>query len=330
MEFPNYEKINNLKQLIHNSLTPLINNDYVLLDVPNHRNIGDNLIWKGEKEFLKTIPFKEKYSCNHYTFEKKYISEKDVILMHGGGNFGDIYPSAQNFRLKVLELFPNNKIIFLPQTIFFKNKEILKTQSIKLKEHKNLYICVRDKKSQKLLSEFGIVDNVLLLPDMAFCLDLRNFIDENKKNKSLYLKRTDSEFNTELDEGKILNFLGRDKIIDIKDWPSYSNNLKINRWLVRRDVYKSKLSKLLIKIPLIKRAINPEYGMNSKGNLEKYIISGITFINGYDNICTTRLHGFILSILLNKEVAIVDNSYGKNKEYFDTWLSDFEKIKFIK
>ena len=58
MEFVNKDRINKLKLLIEKELTPLIDGDYALIDVPNYRNIGDNLIWKGELDFLNTIPFK--------------------------------------------------------------------------------------------------------------------------------------------------------------------------------------------------------------------------------------------------------------------------------
>jgi len=51
----NRDKILSYRDLIKKKLIPLINADYVLLDVPNHRNIGDNLIWEGELRFLENI-----------------------------------------------------------------------------------------------------------------------------------------------------------------------------------------------------------------------------------------------------------------------------------
>lgn len=49
----NNEKIQNLRRIISEALTPLIVGDYVLLDVPNHCNIGDNLIWEGRITVFK-------------------------------------------------------------------------------------------------------------------------------------------------------------------------------------------------------------------------------------------------------------------------------------
>ena len=51
----NRDKILSYRDLIKKKLIPLINADYVLLDVPNHPNIGDNLIWEGELRFLEKV-----------------------------------------------------------------------------------------------------------------------------------------------------------------------------------------------------------------------------------------------------------------------------------
>ncbi len=47
----NTKKIQKLKDLIIQNLTPIINSDYALIDIPDHDNIGDNLIWEGELSF---------------------------------------------------------------------------------------------------------------------------------------------------------------------------------------------------------------------------------------------------------------------------------------
>jgi len=53
-----------------------------------------------------------------------------------------------------------------------------------------------------------------------------------------------------------------------------------------------------------------------------YIVSKVA---KFDSIHTSRLHGFILANLLNKEVHLIDNSYGKNKRYFQTWMKKSKK-----
>ena len=52
------DKITQLRQEIDRQLRPLITNDYVLLNLPYHGNIGDTLIWQGEIDYLSTFPYK--------------------------------------------------------------------------------------------------------------------------------------------------------------------------------------------------------------------------------------------------------------------------------
>jgi exopolysaccharide biosynthesis predicted pyruvyltransferase EpsI len=331
MDFPNFEKINKLKTLISDTLSPLIDNDYVLLEVPNYRNIGDNLIWEGELEFLKRIPFKCLYSSNPNTFKSKNVSKDVIILLQGGGNFGDIYTETQQFRLDIIEQFPNNKIIIFPQTIYYQNNENLKEHAQILNKHNNLYICARDHVSRDLLFEYGIKERVLLLPDMAFFIDMRSHFSTVIKNKSLYMKRVDSELNLSFDEQIIFDFLNskKAKVIEIKDWPSYSSIPILNIIIEKFDAVERRLSSLLVKIPVLNKLVSDEFGLNSNKSRVNYISQGVQFINSYDSICTTRLHGFILAVLLNRSVGILDNSYGKNSNFYNSWLSDFEKVTLI-
>ncbi|CAA0282372.1 Exopolysaccharide biosynthesis protein [Acinetobacter baumannii] len=56
----------------------------------------------------------------------------------------------------------------------------------------------------------------------------------------------------------------------------------------------------------------------------------INFINQYDTIYTTRLHGCILAVLLGKNIYLMDNNYGKNTRFFNEWLQDYENIMLYK
>lgn len=63
----------------------------------------------------------------------------------------------------------------------------------------------------------------------------------------------------------------------------------------------------------------------------KYLIrSGVKLINSHTDIYTTRLHACILSLLLDKEkIVFFDNSYGKNRNFYETWLKDCENVRMV-
>ncbi len=121
----NVYNIQLLRNIIYEKLDCLITNDYCLLDFPNHHNIGDHLIWQGELDFLKRLPYKCTYTSSFSFFDAKRIKENDIILLHGGGNFGDLYRPLQIFRLDVIDKFPNNRVIFFPQTVFYADDSLL-------------------------------------------------------------------------------------------------------------------------------------------------------------------------------------------------------------
>lgn len=73
-----------LRKKIQASLTLLITNDYVLLDLPYYNNIGDTLIWEGTKEFLKTLPYKCLYYASKDSFRYRKLPSEAIILLSGG------------------------------------------------------------------------------------------------------------------------------------------------------------------------------------------------------------------------------------------------------
>ena len=72
------------------------------------------------------------YTCEIDTYSPGILEAylvNGIILLQGGGNFGDLWQAHQSFRERVIQDFPHKKIIQLPQSIFFSEEQILKTIS---------------------------------------------------------------------------------------------------------------------------------------------------------------------------------------------------------
>lgn len=325
----NQASLDKLKNLIYTSLDPLIQSDYCLLDIPDHKNIGDNLIWSGELEYLKRLPYKMLYSANWIYCQFPKIPAGKTILLHGGGNFGDLWRHHQEFRLKVISQFKQSKIILFPQTVYYKDVEVLKRDAAVFNEHPDLTIGARDSVTYDILKKYFYKNTILLLPDMAFCLDLTKDIRTQPTNKVLLMERTDKELQQKIDLQNLLAPEDKGKQLQVRDWPGHNNSNFVESFTNAVDQFDIKVSKRLIKVPFINRLIDPRHGMKPRNARANYIQSGIDFINKYDSVYTTRLHGYILSVLLNKQVYVMDNSYGKNSSFFNTWMKDFERSSFI-
>ncbi len=330
----NRRQIQQLRDLIYSSLDPLIDDDYCLLDVPNHINVGDQLIWQGEKDYLKRLPFNILYEASLNYFSYKKIPKKGIILLHGGGNFGDLWSGPPSFRRKIIEIYKDRKIIIFPQTVFYKNDTNLKNDALVYSQHPNLTICVRDAVSYQIIKHNFPKNNVLLLPDMAFCSDYSKFILDGEVNNVLYLERLDVELNEK--KKYLLNTIYKieaKRNVVVGDWPTFEYDKKNNENFlykvanyIKYNFEKTALP-ILHKIPGI---IDPVYGFSKRDLKAEYIKDGIKFINQFDTIYTTRLHGAILSILLAKKVKIIDNTYGKNGNFYNAWLSDLEEVEMMK
>lgn len=285
--------------------------DVIFIDFPFHHNVGDLLILAG------TIKFFENYSINikmhlsanniNYNLIKKNITDNTTILCHGGGNFGDIYSLHQELRESILREFPRNRIIILPQTAFFSNQDNMSKSKEIFRSHNNLIMFARDKVTYDMFKNF--TDNTYLMPDMAH--ELYGILPKSLvSKKTLYFLRKDVEQNPiqhQIEEEiKNSDCFDWDIIITKSDkrvtsiiWKLIGLNNRVKSKSLNELIFKIWYKHTLI---LVTRA--------SK------------IFSSYENVVTSRLHGHILSCLLDIPSSLVDNSYGKNKAYYEVWTKD--------
>lgn len=308
-------KVQELRQIINQQLLPLINNDYIYVDLPYYENLGDTLIWEGTLNFMKQIPFKCLYSTNFEYYKRPTLDKNVVIVLQGGGNWGDLWVVHHEFRKRVIMDFPENPIVVLPQSVFYQDKANLKKDIEFYNFYPNITICVRDKKSYDILSD-NLNNQIRLVPDMAFFVNTSSYkLKSVVNNRILFAKRNDKEIRDDMD----LSILPANA--EIHDWPTlevfpeYQKKLeKICRFFCKIDNLFSINTVSYVTDWYWKHVIRP-YNVKT----------AIRFVDNYSVIYSTRLHISILAILLNKELYVLDNNYSKTKNYFDTWLSD---IKF--
>jgi len=316
-----FEKISELRQIINQQLLPLINSDYVYLELPYYENIGDTLIWEGTRQFLMQIKLKCLYSASLSTYYNHNISKDTLILLQGGGNFGDLWEQHHNFRKKIIAENPNNRVIIFPQTVWYENSENIKKDEIFFAQHVNVTMCARDKVSYSFMEEHFPKNTIFLVPDMAFFIDFEKYGQINNKatGKILYAKRLDKELKTNTQP----NFIPQN--VEIHDWPTIEFLAKKYECI---NYIVEGLNRLenIMEIKQFKRLID---FLRVHYYRPQYIKDCVNFINQYDTIYSTRLHIAIASAMMGKTVHLMDNSYGKNFSFYDTWLTDMENVEKI-
>lgn len=306
------EKIRRLSGVIRRDLSPLIDRDYWLLEVPYYANVGDALIWQGELDFLSGLHHRSKGMLSYSSRRTPQPHAGDLVLFQGGGNFGDLWKEPQEYRKRIMLANPSCKYVVFPQTVHYEDTDNLRRDAEFFAEY-DCTICARDVKSQKILAG-NFKNRVLLLPDMAFCIDMSKWDRESSAEKPLVLKRNDREL---LSSPELEAELQRSDV-DICDWPTMSG-----------DGWVDKAKSVIGSRP---RTIGRLYDWYMNNVYRPYQIrSGVRLLNSHTDIYTTRLHACILALLLGKEnVVFFDNSYGKNSGFYDTWLSDCANVRMVR
>ena len=143
-----------------------------LLDFPDHANVGDSAIWLGERIALARAGLQPSYLCSMTTLDAAELRAAvgdGVIFLHGGGNFGDLYPAHQAFRERVAREFPDNPIVQLPQSVNFRRRAAAERARSVLNAHRDFTLLVRDRHSIDVASCL-FERQPLLTPDAAFVL----------------------------------------------------------------------------------------------------------------------------------------------------------------
>lgn len=310
--------MNSLKYKLMSLLEIIPQGEHIIFaDYPVYFNIGDLLIFQGSENFFRdnNIIIDDRFSLK----EKSQLSKKTVgdrtIVLQGGGNFGDLYPWHQSFREQIVRQFPDNKIVLLPQTIHFSDNAKAKESAAIFRSHKNLHICVRDEQSYKFAVDF-LSDKIYLLPDMAHWLYESSPFKPAKpgaKKGTLWLIRGDKEQPQASNVSELPINTG-DFQGDWNDLQKFSAPF-LEQW-------SSKFHRVAGMTPV--RVLRP-WKMYLP-MVRSIIEANVDFFSKYERVVTSRLHGHILGALLDKEIVLIDNSYGKNSRYYECWTKALPNV----
>jgi pyruvyl transferase EpsO len=287
----------------HDVLLPLLAGRPVhFLDIPFHGNVGDLLIMLGTIRFLQKHSLPIARLGTYFNYSPAWAKPGDVIVLHGGGNFGDIYGPFQAFRERVIAALPNNRIVIFPQSMHFSDKAKFQQCCELMSRHQDLHICVRDTESEKMARQ--MTPHVYLLPDMAHQLwpIARPCAPSHP---ILQLRRRDGEARSSTKH--VGNTFDWDDLIG-KNWTFFLSQI------AERSMYHAN------RFGLNKPFANLE-GRLWIAQSERFVQRAVRLFASHERVESDRLHAHILSCLLSIPNQIDDNSYGKNSRYIATWTS---------
>lgn len=277
-----------------------------LVDYPNHANVGDSAIWLGEIEFLSRRKASPVYVCDKETYRPAHMAEclgpDGLILLHGGGNLGDLWTDHQELREKVVSDFPDHSIVQFPQTIYFRRPANLDRARAVFDRHPRLTLLCRDRQSLEVARrEFRAPAQ--LCPDMAFSLSSLPARLQPCRDV-LWLARTDEESG-----GASIPDLPAS--VDVADWIEEQPTPTCKRnWELTGSLWKEPDRWAQLLGPLME---------NFDELARERLRRGCDLLSRGRRVITDRLHGHILCLLLRISHVLIDNSYGKLDGFYQTW-----------
>ncbi len=299
--FARYRIRKNLAKILRSSR--FLDANILLLNVPSHGNLGDHLISLAEKQLLKDITGSEPFTIStgqlYYGFDivQNFIRPQQTLVITGGGYLGSVWPEEERRICRILTSFPDNKILIMPQTIFYENeheaKRLLEYAQHCYQSHKNLHLCLREIESYKEAMETLLLPEkmISLQPDAALYLNLSEPID--KRHGVILCLRNDKEL--------------------LKGQGQELKNEFIERIKEKYDC---------TFLDTLKPYAIPQEKEDSE------IQQFATTFKRAKLVVTDRLHGMIYAAITGTPVIAFDNTTHKIRNVYSAWMSSFKHVKF--
>jgi pyruvyl transferase EpsO len=303
-----------LKARLHAILDDLLPRDarVALLDYPDSENVGDNAIWLGELRWLHESGRTLVYACARDDYNphevRRRLGSDGVVLIHGGGNFGDLYPVHDELRFRILQDFPDHKIIQLPQTINYRDAGAAGKAARAFASHPDVTLIVRDEPSvdraERLL---GV--QAILCPDMAFGLGaLRR---REPVQEVTWLARRDKE--------RVGPVPRQGEGVEAVDWLDTKANtfgFRLARQINTPLAASAGSSRVAAR--LVQTSVRANYQRLAEGRLT----FGMRMISTGRVLVTDRLHAHILAVLAGIPNVLVSDRYGKTRDVHYAWTRE--------
>ena len=282
-----------------------IDRPFLLIDTPEHGNIGDQAIALAEQRLLSCWFGDESYfeitasQVDGYEGEFAKLSPMNqVVLIHGGGFLGALWPNEEYRFRRILEAFSDHKVVVFPQTVTFDSvseggQEFLDDSRRIYMAHPDLTIFCRERRTLTFMQGAFPEVRAELVPDVV--LSLETSLTNERRSGILLCMRSDIE--RALDDAQAAKLAEATK----RMFPGVS--AKWTDTVVPRQ------------ISMNRRA------QEVSGKLREFSQAQL--------VITDRLHGMVFAAITGTPCIALNNGNGKVGAVYE-WISDLPYIFFAK
>lgn len=294
-----------------------------LLDFPSHMNVGDGMIWAGERAYLQSLGIRVRYTCDIERYSPialKKMLPAGAILLHGGGNLGDVWPKFQAFRERVVRDFPDRKIIQLPQTLYYDSPVRAQESDRIFGNHADLTVMLRDENSIQRAEKLLPSVRKVFVRDMA--LGWSPDVPTSDMSRGvLVLARRDTE--AKGSTASLAKPLSGIADVEVADWGL--KGLDRAKWKATKIPGRiARQNGVLLNSRQTAKLQAHSYERMLRMNLQ----AGVQEFSNRRLIITDRLHAHVLASLMEIPHVVLDNSYGKVSSIYDNYTHQFPSARF--
>lgn len=275
------------------------------LGIPTNTNMGDlaqyYLIRKWYSEAYpdyRIVSFSSRAILAHggrfLNILETIIKEDDYIVFQSGYDTHDLGGCEDEMHQKVIEKFPNQKMVMMPQTVFFRNPERKRKAEISYNQAKRLLFLARDEISYGTACEMFPQLAVRLFPDIVTTL-IGKYRYKSPREGILLCLRDDGE-----------KYYGKEEMDGLEE------ALSLMTYVMQTDTTKRGITnKKLIK------------------NIERYLSKELEVYSHYQLVITDRYHGTIFSLIAGTPVIILQTNDHKVTSGLDWFKERYSEAIFL-
>lgn len=309
-----------------------------ILDAPNQRNVGDTLIWLGELAYLRQLGYTITHVSDLLGYDagalRRDLPPGGVVLLHGGGNFGDIWVGHQAFRERVARELPDYRLVQLPQSILFSDPDRAATANDLLSQHPDFTLLLRDSLSIERARQQLPALSIRFCPDMALGFEppLQKH-GVQRARELLVIARADRESASGLHS--VDPSWASPLPLHITDWWADASEplswrlaravTRVNSFLVRAARKTRSVTRLSLPAPRVpQRWLRFALETLNQCNID-YALELFSSAKG---VAVDRLHAHVLAGLLGIPHVILDNSYRKLGAVYDDYTGRLDTARY--
>ncbi len=282
-----------------------------LLGHPAHANVGDTAIWLGQLELVRRLGLELVWVSDEHHVDaarlRHLLGRDGVVLITGGGNFGDLWPTMEAVRNEVLASCRGMKVVQLPQSICFVDERRANATRELLHGHGDVTVFLRDPISvayarevlqiePHLTTDVAVVLGALPRP-CAPSLDV------------VYLRRSDKESIhwTVPDLGHRVH---------VGDWPAAETEWPGRLRALARIIDGGRR---FGKLPGIGVALERQRARAFRPLADGVLALGVEHLSRGRVLVTDRLHAHLLATMLGLPNVVIDTNNAKVSGFVTTW-----------